>query len=41
MLIYQEPDAGFFTRVARPSQDRRFVMVSTGDHETATVVLPI
>jgi oligopeptidase B len=33
-LIYQEADAGFFTRVGE-SQDRRFIIVSTGDHETS------
>jgi oligopeptidase B len=33
-LVYQEPDAGFFTRV-RESQDRRFVVISSGDHETS------
>src|SRR5208337_909432 len=37
-LIYQEPDAGFFTRAAQ-SQDRRFVIVATGDHETSEVRL--
>ena len=37
-LIYREPDSGFFTRV-HESQDRRFVIVSTGDHETSEVRL--
>ena len=37
-VIYQEPDSGFFTRV-HGSQDRRFVIVSTGDHETSEVRL--
>ncbi len=32
--IYQEPDSGFFTRVGE-SQDRRFLIVSTGDHDTS------
>ncbi len=31
--IYQEADAGFFARVAG-SQDRRFLFIGTGDHET-------
>ena len=35
-LIYQEPDAGFFTRAGR-SQDRRYLFVSAGDHETSEV----
>jgi oligopeptidase B len=35
-LIYQEPDAGFFTRVGL-SQDRRYLFVSAGDHETSEV----
>jgi oligopeptidase B len=33
-LIYREPDAGFFTRVGH-SQDQRFILVSSGDHETS------
>ncbi|MGC2396863.1 MAG: S9 family peptidase, partial [Rhodomicrobium sp.] len=33
-LIYQEPDAGFFTRVGQ-SQDRRYLFISAGDHETS------
>ena len=33
-LIYQEPDAGFFTRVGQ-SQDKRFLFISAGDHETS------
>ncbi|MGO9173319.1 MAG: S9 family peptidase [Rhodomicrobium sp.] len=33
-LVYQEPDSGFFARV-RESQDRRFVVISSGDHETS------
>ena len=33
-LVYQEPDSGFFTRIAE-SQDRRFLIVATGDHETS------
>lgn len=37
-LIYQEPDAGFFTRIGE-SQDRRFVVISAGDHETSEVRL--
>ena len=37
-LIYQEPDAGFFTRIGE-SQDRRFVFISAGDHETSEVRL--
>ncbi len=36
--VYREPDAGFFTRIAE-SQDRRFVIISTGDHETGEVRL--
>ena len=35
-LIYQEPDAGFFTRVGQ-SQDKRFLFISAGDHETSEV----
>lgn len=35
-LVYQESDAGFFTRVGE-SQDRRYLFVSAGDHETAEV----
>ena len=35
-LIYQEPDAGFFTRVGQ-SQDRRYLFISAGDHETSEV----
>ncbi|HXW23075.1 MAG TPA: S9 family peptidase, partial [Rhodomicrobium sp.] len=35
-LIYQEPDAGFFTRVGQ-SQDRRYLFVGAGDHETSEV----
>ncbi len=35
-LIYQEPDAGFFTRVG-DSLDRRFLFISAGDHETSEV----
>ncbi len=34
--IYQEPDAGFFTRVGQ-SQDRRYLFVGSGDHETSEV----
>jgi oligopeptidase B len=37
-LIYQEPDAGFFTRV-HESQDRRYLFISAGDHETSEVRL--
>jgi oligopeptidase B len=37
-LIYQEQDAGFFTQAAG-SQDRRFLIVSAGDHETSEVRL--
>jgi oligopeptidase B len=37
-LVYREPDAGFFTRIGE-SQDRRFVIVSAGDHETSEVRL--
>ncbi len=37
-LIYEEADPGFFTRVAG-SLDRRFLNVSTGDHETGEVYL--
>ncbi|MGO9483309.1 MAG: S9 family peptidase [Rhodomicrobium sp.] len=36
--VYREPDSGFFTRV-HESQDRRFIVVSTGDHETGEVRL--
>ncbi len=36
--VYREPDAGFFTRVAG-SQDRRFIIIATGDHETSEVRL--
>ncbi len=36
--VYREPDAGFFTRVSE-SQDRRFVIVSSGDHETSEIRL--
>jgi oligopeptidase B len=32
-LIYQEPDAGFFTRLGQ-TQDRLFLLVGAGDHET-------
>ena len=35
-LIYQEPDAGFFTRVGS-SQDRRYLFISAGDHETSEI----
>jgi oligopeptidase B len=35
-LIYREPDSGFFTQAAG-SQDRHFLIVSAGDHETAEV----
>jgi oligopeptidase B len=35
-LIYQEPDAGFFTRVGQ-SQDKRYLFISAGDHETSEV----
>lgn len=35
-LVYQEPDAGFFTGISE-SLDRRFVIVGTGDHETSEV----
>jgi oligopeptidase B len=35
-LIYQEADAGFFTRVGQ-SQDRRYIFISAGDHETSEV----
>jgi oligopeptidase B len=37
-LIYQEPDSGFFTRAVE-SQDRRFVIIASGDHETSEVRL--
>jgi oligopeptidase B len=37
-LVYREPDAGFFTRAVE-SQDRRFVIVHSGDHETSEVRL--
>ncbi len=33
-LVYEEADSGFFSRVAG-SLDRRFLNVSTGDHETS------
>src|SRR5579883_818749 len=33
-LIYREPDPGFFTRIAH-SQDRRFLLIASGDHETS------
>ena len=35
-LIYQEPDAGFFTRVGQ-SHDRCYLFISAGDHETSEV----
>ena len=35
-VVYQEPDAGFFTRVGQ-SQDRRYLFISAGDHETSEV----
>ena len=35
-LIYQEPDAGFFARVGS-SQDRRYLFISAGDHETSEI----
>jgi oligopeptidase B len=37
-LVYQEPDAGFFTRAGQ-SQDRRFLIIGAGDHETSEVRL--
>ncbi len=37
-LIYREPDAGFFTRAGQ-SQDRKFVFIGSGDHETSEVRL--
>ncbi len=37
-LVYREPDAGFFAR-AGASLDRRFLIVSVGDHETSEVQL--
>ena len=37
-LVYQEPDAGFFTRVSA-SQNRRFIIIGSGDHETSEVRL--
>jgi len=37
-LIYQEADAGFFTRAVE-SQDRQFVIIHAGDHETSEVRL--
>ncbi len=35
-LIYQEPDAGFFTRVGQ-SQDKRYLFIAAGDHETSEI----
>ena len=35
-LVYQELDAGFFTRIGL-SQDRRYLFISAGDHETSEI----
>ncbi len=35
-LIYQEPDSGFFARVGS-SQDRRYLFIGAGDHETSEI----
>lgn len=33
-LIYREPNQGFFTRVGH-SHDKRFILISAGDHDTS------
>jgi oligopeptidase B len=35
-VVYREPDAGFFARVGE-THDRRYILVSTGDHDTSEV----
>lgn len=37
-LIYVESNAGFFTRVAQ-SQDKRFIIIGAGDHDTSETFL--
>jgi oligopeptidase B len=37
-LVYEEKDAGFFTRVGK-TQDRRFIVIAGGDHCTSEVRL--